>query len=108
MEFTTMKLTDTMKKAKAVDFAQVDAAFDAALDRLARKVTGRGPGHPAYEAVVNPPKRGRPPKGTKRTSVLTNVRLPVPVMTALRTKAAKRHLPVAAAIREAVVAWSAM
>lgn len=103
-----MKLSDTMKKAKAIDFSKVDAGFDATLDRLARKVTGRSPGHPAYEAIVHPPKRGRPPKGAKRTSILTNVRLPVPLMTALRSKAAKRHLPVAAAIREAVVAWSVL
>lgn len=101
-----MKLRDVMKKAKPTDFKQVDATFDATLDRVARTVTGHGPGHPAYEAVVNPPKRGRPPKGADRTSVLTNVRLPKPVMTALRAKAAQRHLPVAAAIREAVVAWS--
>jgi hypothetical protein len=100
-----MKLNETMKRSAPVDFSEIDSGFDSVLDRLARKMTGHGPGHPAYEAIVHPPKRGRPPKGAKRASVLTNVRLPLPLMSALRLKAAKRHLPVAAAIREAVVAW---
>jgi len=52
------------------------------------------------------PRRGRPATGEDRTSVQTAIRLPTPLMNAVRSRAKQRHLTVSAALREAVTAWA--
>ncbi len=75
------------------------------LDEAATELTGKPPGHPAHDAIAKP-RRGRPAKGQKHTSVLTAVRLPLAVATAAQRKAKRQHCTLHAAIRAAVTAWA--
>jgi hypothetical protein len=95
-----------IKKIGLPRLADLEDGFDAALDRVARKQSGHGPGHPAYEAIVNPPRRGRPRASEKRESVQKAIRLPKPLLKILEVKARKRRLSFNAAVREAIAEWA--
>ncbi len=101
-----MKLKEALKHAKpAAKFPVTEQEFAQALDKAARRMSGHGPGHPAYEAIVNPPRRGHPRAGEKRESVLKAIRLPKPLVKEIEAKAKVEHLSFNAAVREAMACW---
>jgi len=100
-----MKLHTLAKRLKPSPVPANAEEYHALLNKAATAITGKAPGHPAHDAIAKP-RRGRPAKGQKRTSVLTAVRLPLAVATAAERKAKRQHRTLHAAIREAVTAWA--
>lgn len=102
-----MTLEQAMRRMKPTPAPTSQAEFDELLAAAARDLTGAGPGDPEYDAIVDPPRRGRPAKGASRASIQCAIRLPAPLMEQVKAKAKRRHMAVNAALREAAVMWAA-
>ncbi len=102
-----MKLRDAIKTAKRGGLPQSRDEFAAALDRAARSITGRGPGHPTYEAIVHPPQRGRRVAGDAEPMEQVAVRIPAAVIARIRRKAKADRLTVSDELRMAITAYAA-
>lgn len=99
------RLRAVAKGLKPTRLPTSEAEYRALLDTAATELTGKPPGHPEHDAIVNP-RSGRPAKGSRRTSVLTAVRLPLSVAAAAKRKAKRQHRSLHAALRDAVTTWA--